>query len=70
MSVELLRALASAPWTVETVCCARRACCCAVAERLWRVRDEEGELVGILDAELTASLMQFFGVPRAAREVR
>lgn len=50
-TTELVEALARVGWTVD----ARR-----------RVRDEEGALVGVLDAQLTAELVAFLGVmPRA-----
>ncbi len=53
-TAELLEALTCVGCTVE-------AC-----DGAMRVRDDEGVLVGVLDAELTASVAEFFGVlPRA-----
>ncbi len=53
-TVELLEALTCVGWTVE-------AC-----DGAMRVRDDEGTLVGVLDAELTANLAELFEVlPRA-----
>jgi hypothetical protein len=51
VAVELVEAMGCAGWTLDG---ARR------------VRDEEGALVGVLDAELTAELVEFFRVmPKA-----
>ncbi len=53
-TAELFEALTCVGWTVE-------ACGGAL-----RVRDDEGALVGVLDAELTANLAELFEVlPRA-----
>jgi hypothetical protein len=54
VSAELLEAMAWWGWTVER------------ADGATRVRDDEGRLVGVLDAELFASLVEFLDVePRA-----
>jgi hypothetical protein len=62
MSLELLVLISRAGWTVEAVCCGRGVCGCAVAERLWRVRDEEGGLAEeVMDDAATAELESFLG---------
>jgi hypothetical protein len=54
LSAELFEAITSRGWTVES------------ADGTTRVRDDEGHLVGVLDAELFASLVEFLDVePRA-----
>ena len=54
VSAELLEAMTCWGWTVES------------AGGTTRVRDDEGRLVGVLDAELYASLIEFLDVrPRA-----
>lgn len=54
VSAELLEAMTCWGWTVERT------------DGTTRVRDDEGRLVGVLDAELFASLVEFLDVePRA-----
>ncbi len=54
VSAELFQAMTWWGWTVES------------ADGKTRVRDDEGRLVGVLDAELFASLVEFLDVePRA-----
>ncbi len=49
LSAELLESMKMCGWRIE------------VADGTMRVRDEEGALVGVLDADLLASLVEFFG---------
>ncbi len=54
VTAELFEAMTSWGWTVES------------AGGTTRVRDDEGRLVGVLDAELFASIVEFLDVqPRA-----
>lgn len=54
VSAELFEAMTCWGWTVEST------------DGTTRVRDDEGRLVGVLDAELFASLVEFLDVvPRA-----
>jgi hypothetical protein len=52
--MELLRALEWASWTIDDQ---------------QRVHDETGALIGTLDAELTAELLEFFGELEGSREL-
>ncbi len=54
VTAELFEAMTCWGWTVER------------ADGTTRVRDDEGRLVGVLDAELFASIVEFLDVePRA-----
>ncbi len=50
LSADVLEAMTCWGWTVES------------ADGKTRVRDDEGRLVGVLDAELFASLVEFLDV--------
>ncbi len=54
LSPELLESMKLCGWTLE------------VADGAVRVRDDEGGVIGILDAELHASLIEFFGTRPSA----